>query len=525
MKRWRMYQAINGMKNQGFSKRQIAKKLSIDFRTVSKYLRMTPEEFNETILQKERRQNLTLYENVIADWLKEHPDMTAAQIHDWLKEHYQVTVAERTVRRFTESVRKRHEIPKDKGVTRQYTAVADPPMGKQMQVDIGEAWVVDAYKRSRTKLHFVATVLSNSRYKWGTWQTRHLTTTKLIQALQTCFEYMNGMPKELVFDQDRLLAVDENYGDIIFTKEFEQFRLASGFEIYLCRGSDPESKGRTESVVKFFKGNFAKNRQLMDIDTWNDSFMDWLERTGNRKEHGTTKKIPAEAFEQERLFLKPVPSTNKIYEDIITRAVHKNNTVFYEGNRYTVPIGTYPQDRGVSLTIKDGILTISSIFGDYVIAEHTLSSNKGELISNNNHKRDTTSKLDAIQCSLIETLGGDENAETFLKQIRRLKPRYARDQFKLFGETIQAHSQNAVYKSINYCITHSLYSAVEFRNAAEYFESGIEAEKGRISQDQKIIYLNPVAAISKKRDLTEYEQAIRDPLRKPCVTGGAEQCP
>ena len=57
---------------------------------------------------------------------------------------------------------------------------------------------------------------------------------------------MGGMAKELVFDQDRLLAVNENYGDIVYTKEFEQFKLASGFSVYLCRGADPESKGRIE---------------------------------------------------------------------------------------------------------------------------------------------------------------------------------------------------------------------------------------------------------------------------------------
>ena len=114
-------------------------------------------------------------------------------------------------------------------------AVEDPPMGKQMQVDIGETCVIDASKRSRTKLWFVATVLSHSRYKYGVWYTSHLTAAKLIQALQISFEHMGGMPEELVFDQDRLLAVDENYGDIIYTKEFEQFKQASGFKVYLCR--------------------------------------------------------------------------------------------------------------------------------------------------------------------------------------------------------------------------------------------------------------------------------------------------
>jgi transposase len=509
MKRWQMYHNIHSMKNMGFSKRQIASKLELDYRTVSKYLAMTPEEFNSSTLKKERQQNLGLYEGVVTDWLKKHPDMTAAQVYDWLKEHYQVTVAERTARRFVENVRKKHSIPKVKGNERQYMAVEDPPMGRQMQVDIGEIWVVDAYKRSRRKLYCVAAVMSHSRYKCGIWYTHALTATKFIQALQWCFEYMGGMPEELVFDQDRLLAVDENYGDIIYTKEFEQYRQASGFKVYLCRGGDPESKGRVEAVVKFFKGNYARNRQFADIDIWNEDFEDWLDRTGNAKEHGATKKIPAEAFMQERLFLKPVPSSAKAHEEIITRTVHKDNTIFHDGNRYTVPIGTYPHEQEVALGIEGDRLIISNLFGDYVIAEHTLSKNKGELVSNRNHRRETGTKLDSVQQSLAGRFDGCENAEMFLAQIRILKPRYARDQFALIGKTMEAHSLDTIGKALNYCVANSLYSAVEFRNAAEYFEGRMEAEKEQILHNPNVIYLNTAAAISKKRELTEYGQAAK----------------
>ncbi|MCL1852780.1 MAG: IS21 family transposase, partial [Peptococcaceae bacterium] len=302
MERWQMYYNIHSMWNEGFSKRKIAEKQQIDFRTVSKYLAMTSEEFEERQLNRERRRRLELYEGVIVDWLKRYPDMSAAQVYDWLKEHYQISVAERTTRRFVEELRKKYAIPKTKESMRQYEAVDDPPMGRQMQVDLGEAWVRDAYKSRHIKLYCVAAVLSHSRYKWGVWYTQKLTAVQFVQTLRTCFEYLCGMPKELVFDQDRLLAVDENYGDIIFTQQFEQFRLSSGFDVYLCRGNDPQTKGRTEAVVKYFKGNFAKNRQFVGIDIWNESFNEWLDRTGNAKQHGITKKIPAEVFKQERLF-------------------------------------------------------------------------------------------------------------------------------------------------------------------------------------------------------------------------------
>ena len=246
MKRWHMYNSIHSLKNQGFSKRQVAEKLGINFRTVSKYLSMTPEEFNESTLNRERRRNLDLYEGVVTDWLKRYPDMSAAQVLDWMKEHYQVKVRRTNNQTVCRKSQEETFNTQDKGPERQYEAIDDPPMGQQMQVDFGIAWVFDFYKRNHRKLYCVAAVLSHSRYKWGLWYAQPPTSLQFTQALQACFEYMSGMPKEIVFDQDRLLAVDDNYGDIIYTKEFEQFRLSSGFEVYLCRGADPESKGRVE---------------------------------------------------------------------------------------------------------------------------------------------------------------------------------------------------------------------------------------------------------------------------------------
>jgi len=504
-----MYYAIHSMKNQGFSKRQIAEKRQLDFRTVSKYLTMTPEEFEESILKKERRRCLDMYEGVVADWLRRHPDMSAAQVYDWLQEHYQVTVAERTTRRFVEGLREKYAIPKTKESIRQYEAIEDPPMGRQMQVDIGELWVRDAHKLRHIKLYCVAAVLSHSRYKWGMWYPRKPTAIQFVQSLQTCFEYLCGMPEELVFDQDRLLAVDENYGDIIYTQQFEQFRLSSGFRVYLCRGSDPESKGRSEAVVKFFKGNFAKNRLFMDIDIWNESFEEWLDRTGNAKRHGITKKIPAEVFEQERLFLKPVPSTVKYPEAILTATVHKDNKIFYDGNRYTVPLGTYSPGREVILEVEGDKLVIRDLIDRYVITDHPISKEKGILVKNSNHRRDTSTKLDAIQGDLFKRLNSADEAGIFLAQIRSLKPRYARDQFALIGKTLDAHGHMAVWRALNYCLTHSLFSAVEFRNASEYFESRLETAAENALLAGNVIAFESAAAISKKRELSEYARAAK----------------
>ena len=72
----------------------------------------------------------------------------------------------------------------------------------------------------------------------------------------------SSLYKEIVYDQDKILAVSENSGDIIYTEIFQSFSNEMKFSIYLCRKSDPESKGKIEAVVKYAKNNFAKTEFL-----------------------------------------------------------------------------------------------------------------------------------------------------------------------------------------------------------------------------------------------------------------------
>jgi hypothetical protein len=322
-----------------------------------------------------------------------------------------------------------------------------------------------------------------------------------VAALEECFEYMGGMPAELVFDQDRLVAVDENYGDIVYTKEFEQFRRRMGFSVYLCRAADPPSKGRVEAVVKYFKNNFARHRKFMEPDLWNDDFLAWLTRTGNARMHGTTKKIPAEVFLQEKLFLKPVPCTRKMLTPIVTRQVHKDNTIFYKGCRYTLPLGSFRPGRQVRLEEENNVLKIFDDIDPVLLAEHPVSLEKGRLVRNNNHGRDYSDTLDTLQKNLLQKMQSGE-AAFFLQQIRQLKGRYVRDQFHLIDRLLKDFSPHACQKALSYCITNSLYSATELKDACRYFEGVQQQEIRELEQDPKVVLLPSVK--TQKRPLSEY---------------------
>lgn len=509
MKGWQMYSIIHQLKELGLNKAQTARKLTINAKTVSKYWEMEPDEYASYVQDQSRTKVLTDYEPVVTEWLRLYPDLSASQVCDWLQEHYHIIPKERTVRRFVAFLRTKYEIPKPMK-TRLYEAVDDPPMGFQMQVDIGIISVRKAYEPSLIKLYCVAFVLSNSRYKYGVWFERPLTSADFVNAIEACFEYMGGRPHELVFDQDKLLAVSENYGDIIYTYEFERFRQSMGFEVRLCRAADPESKGRIEAVVKYFKNNFAKNRLFMDHRIWTESFEDWLSRTGNGKMHGVTKKIPAQVFAVEAQYLKPVQIIKYTSSSSsITRLVHKDNTVFYQGNRYSVPLGTYKPGLEVTLAVEGGVLRITDAFGDIMYAEHPISSDKGKLIKNNNHRRDTSEKVDRLYEKVLKQFKDQSSATLFLNKIRELKSRYVRDQYNLILKGLESKSEEAISSALVYCCENELFSAVDFRNALEYFNPKDRAEKSSENAIKLPKNVIPITTIkTHRRNLKEYSRLV-----------------
>jgi transposase len=184
---------------------------------------------------------------------------------------------------------------------RRYRQVPEQPYGKQLQVDFGE------YRtRSRCKLYIFAAVLAASRYKYVRFQDRPFTTLEVIVHLLECFDCLGGMPVELVIDQDSLLVVAENHGDIIYTKEFSFFIEEMGLQMYVCRKADPESKGKIENVIKFLKYNFLSCRDFEAVAEANQSLRKWLKRRANGKISQATKRIPAEMFDEERGNLRPI---------------------------------------------------------------------------------------------------------------------------------------------------------------------------------------------------------------------------
>ena len=242
MKGWQMYSQIQDMKGKGFSIRRASRIIRISRNTIRKYWDMDPQTYAETYKAVNRMTALSAYEATVVKWLEAFPNMTAAQIRDWLDEKHHLDAAERTVRRFVANLRGQYGITRQMEPKREYEAVEELPMGYQMQLDFGVKPVRSAYSSKYIKLYFVIFTLSYSRYKWGIFQDRPFLSNDLVKALYGCFEYFGGMPRQLVYDQDSIIVVSENSGDIIHTQTYTAFLAESKLEVRVCRKSDPESK-------------------------------------------------------------------------------------------------------------------------------------------------------------------------------------------------------------------------------------------------------------------------------------------
>ena len=513
MKDWMIYEKIQEMKRNKLNKSQVSRRLGIDYKTVLKYWDMPPDDFaNARNCAEKRKKKADQYKDFILEALGKYPDMTAAQIYDWIKEQTELSdlgVKERAFRNYIVSIREEYDIKKPES-TRQYEAVNDPPMGKQGQVDMGEI-ILETSSGGHKKVYAFGMVLSNSRYKFIYWIDHPWRTSDFVEAHIKAFTYFGGMPREIVYDQDKVLAVSENHGDIIYTSGFQNFIDAMGFDIYLCRGADPESKGRIENVIKYAKYGFANHRTFTDIDSFNEDCIEWLERTANAKVHETTKKIPAEVFALEKEYLKPASEYSfiKPVNASIDYQVRKDNVVLYKSNRYRVPKGTYKKGKKVFI-VPDGanISIVDTVTGE-IYATHPLCLGKGELIGSATHDyRDMSQPLKELDKSVKELFPCSYNAEIFLEGLHKRKTRYYRDQLLEIRKLFKEWDNEIINQAVDYCLERELYSASELKSAI-YFLSKYKEDRKKISSAGIILLPEKYRGGSPPiRELTIYETVM-----------------
>ena len=465
----RMYQKIQDLKKRGYSKSWMSRELQLDRGTVSKYFDMTETEYrayqNST---QYRSKNLDEYRNDILEIYREngYRKLNMASVYDCLEEkNGELNCSERNLRNYIQFLIKTRELAIHEKV-RLYTKVPELPFGQQMQLDFGQ------YRtKSGLKIYIFACILSASRYKYVSFQEQPFRTIDVILHLLDAFDYFGGIPEELVIDQDSILVVSENRGDIIYTKDFKYFIDEMGLEMYVCRKADPETKGKIENLIKYVKNNFFQTRDFCDIESAVSSMRDWLRRRGNGKISCATRRIPLELIEEERKHLRSV--RNSIFQKNSLskredRKVDEKSFISYLASFYSVPMEYLGGDVEIYSTQTN--LYVFDPHTGVQIAEHIISRLPGQRIVTRWHFRHTERRSKDLQDE-IAAMYESENWRQFAAENCKKFSRYVRDQCldarKYFSNDIDTY---ILEKALLYCIENETYTYANLRDTYFHFQ-------------------------------------------------------
>jgi len=423
----------------GLTERKIAKELGLSRNTVSKYLKMPELVISEQLSETDRTKKLDEYRNYIVHLLQTYPGLSAVKVVRKLKAKVdQLNVSDRSVRRYIQALKDEISFKQP----RYYEPVIDMMPGVQCQVDGGKLrGVMIAGKE--TTVYFMVFVLSYSRLMHVSVSSQPIDTQTLIYQHDAAFRYFGGMPQECVYDQTKLVVINETFRELELNQRFYQYATAAGFHIRACEGYDPESKGKVESGVKYVKQNGLYGETFNDWKSLETYVADWLDKVANQRVHGTTGQQPWGHYDkEEKVKMQPYLTPACIADKSAateTRQVDKTNLISWQSNKYSVPMAY--QSAKVGVAVHAGQLLITDLASGNRIAEHVISLEKGQIIKNTHHYRDRQQRVEALEAALEQQLG-ERARQRLCALLKTTSPKIYKDQLLGAKQIIAAHLVN-----------------------------------------------------------------------------------
>ncbi len=417
-----MIHIIKSCKNAGMSQRATEKYSGISRKTIVKYWNMAEEEIVKKMEDKTREKELDKYRDYIIHLLEKYPGLKSPSIRRKLEEKgIEIKVKKRAFRYYISSIKK-EAIIKQK---RYYAPVIDILPGAQAQADIGELREV-IIGGEKKRVYFAVMVLSYSRYLYCSWSFRPYNTKTFMEFHNEAFRYFGGIPEEIVYDQTKLVVIEEKYREVYFNEKYYEYATRMSFNPWVCEGYDPESKGRVEAGVKYIKNDFLYGGEFNDFADLGEKSREWLEDVANKRIHGTTKKEPCKMFEEEKKYLKPFKEVLLQFDTSDKfRKVDKTGLISYKGNKYSVP-SRYQMQQVKIEENNEGKLLVKDLTGRQ-IAEYIECQEKGQIIINTNHYRDHSKTVKERENQVKEILS-EELGENICKGLKKTNPRIYKDQ-------------------------------------------------------------------------------------------------
>lgn len=403
MYRVEMYYTIKTLFEKGHSRRHISRQLGIHRRTVKAII----DQIEQGVINPQptaRGQILQPYDELINQ--KVQQGLSARLIHEWLVNEQHCRVSYPSVARYVRKF--------DRPET--FVPMHSEP-GEQAQVDFGYMGRFNKNGKM-VKVWCFAMTLSYSRMGFF-----KLVTDQRVETFITChihaFEYFTGVPETVLLDNLKAGVVKASFYEPVFQKYYADMLAHYGSNPIAARPRRPQDKGKVESAIKYVKGNFLPTRRHFDYDELDLQLSRWTQQVANTRQHGTTRKVPVEQWEQyERAALHRLPLQRFELWDIQTRKVSRFGHVVYGYNYYSVPDRF--TDQYVHLHCNHSVIKVFA--GEVCVATHARCNEEGKYITQAGHHSFKGQRSREDYERAFEQIGS--HAFAFLQALQLHKPRH-----------------------------------------------------------------------------------------------------
>ena len=245
--------------------------------------------------------------------------------------------------------------------------------------------------------------------------------------------------EECVYDQTKLVVIREEYRELTLNERFNEYASHARFNIRVCEGYDPESKGKVEAGVKYVKGNALYGESFDDWPHLRSYLSGWLDTIANVRIHGTTGIAPQVLYERDernrmQSYLTPALVDS---DDLITRKVDKTGLISWKSNKYSVPMAY--QRCSVGVRDSGAQLHVDDLETGLEITCHTVCPEKGIVIRNTDHYRDRTQQISDYEQAIGLSIGNDYGSQ-LCALLKITSPKIYKDQLAGAGRILTSHA-------------------------------------------------------------------------------------
>jgi transposase len=326
---------------RGWSHRKIARELGIHRETVGRYVRLfagsDPKPAISTAGSGDskpaistagiagRKSFCQAFREVILE--KIEVGLSAQRIYQDLCADHGFEGGYESVKRFVRKELRRLPLP--------FRRMESSP-GEEIQVDFGSGAPVLRPGGKKRRPHLFRVILSYSRkaYSEVVWKQN---TETFIRCLENAFRHFGGVPRTLILDNLKAAVTKADWYDPDINPKFAAFAEHYGIAVLPTKPYTPRHKGKIEAGVKYSQGNALKGREFKRLEEQNEFLFEWERKVADQRIHGTTRRQVRQLFEQEREYLRTLPTERFPCFHEAERKVHRDGHVAIDNSFYSVP--------------------------------------------------------------------------------------------------------------------------------------------------------------------------------------------